>query len=118
MQVLKRVSRQVAAEERPPSAVETTFPYAPSSASYAQPTTAAPLGHTTLSFAQAAASAMARAPMAFDPVAAPSPMNGFEAGPDYSSFLNTLASEDWTATTFASPGGDEAGLLDQLAATW
>lgn len=38
---------------------------------------------------------------------------------DFSSFFNTLASEDWTAaTSFTSPGGDEASLLDQLAATW
>ncbi|GEM12376.1 zn(2)-C6 fungal-type transcription factor [Rhodotorula toruloides] len=118
-QVLKRVSRQVAAEERPPTAVATPFPHAASHAPFSQPASAPPLGHTTLSFAQAAASAMACAPMAFDPVGAEaSPMNGFEAGPDFSSFLNTLASEDWTATTFTSPGGDEAGLLDQLAATW
>ncbi|PRQ75881.1 hypothetical protein AAT19DRAFT_12903 [Rhodotorula toruloides] len=118
-QVLKRVSRQVAAEERPPTAAAATpFPYAASPAPFSQPTSAPPLGHATLSFAQAAASAMARAPMAFDPVGAASPMEGFETGPDYSSFLNTLASEDWTATAFTSPGGDEAGLLDQLAATW
>ncbi|BGO94376.1 hypothetical protein NBRC10512v2_006488 [Rhodotorula toruloides] len=117
-QVLKRVSRQVAAEERPPIAVATPFHYAASPAPFSQPTSAPPVGHAALSFAQAAASAMARAPMAFDSVDAASPMDGFEAGPDYSSFLNTLASEDWTATTFTSPGGDEAGLLDQLAATW
>ena len=69
------------------------------------------------SFAQAAATAMARTPM-LDPSVLPHMYEGAATAPDYSSFVNTLVSEDWTAGTFTSPGGDEASLLDQLAATW
>lgn len=70
------------------------------------------------SFARAAATAMAKTPMLDAAMAFPHLYEGAATVPDYSSFVNTLVSEDWTAGTFTSPGGDEASLLDQLAATW
>ncbi|BGP57520.1 hypothetical protein JCM8202v2_005164 [Rhodotorula sphaerocarpa] len=113
-QVLKRISREVAAQDvlqhpgstsGPPSSTgDGPVPFAP---------------EPPFSFARAAATAMAKTPM-LDASATPFP-HAYEGGapaPDYSAFVNTLVSEDWTAGTFTSPAGDEASLLDQLAATW
>ncbi|GAA5995967.1 uncharacterized protein JCM10292_004861 [Rhodotorula paludigena] len=120
-QVLKRVSRQVAAEEAKPvlpfnsGLTPANYAVTPSPYPGAHSTAVTPSSAAPVSFAHAAANAMANTPSSLDPsFAAPT---SFENG-DFSSFFNTLASEDWTAATFTSPGGDEAGLLDQLAATW
>lgn len=114
LQVLKLISREVAAQDvlqhpgstsGPPSSTgDGPVPFAP---------------EPPFSFARAAATAMAKTPM-LDASATPFP-HAYEGGapaPDYSAFVNTLVSEDWTAGTFTSPAGDEASLLDQLAATW
>ncbi|BGP50795.1 hypothetical protein JCM10450v2_006721 [Rhodotorula kratochvilovae] len=125
-QVLKRISREVAAatdDTKPPPHRAQPAPPAPSPFPSSAARTFAPSPHAPFSFAHAAATAMANTPMSLEAV--PSSAGGvgemFEPGgasADFSSFFNTLASEDWTATGFTSPGNDEAGLLDQLAATW
>ncbi|TNY19628.1 hypothetical protein DMC30DRAFT_447750 [Rhodotorula diobovata] len=146
-QVLKRISREVAAsteDAKPATHLSQPTPLGgsytvapspfPSSSARTAFSSSAPSPHPPFSFAQAAATAMANTPMSLDPVAPPGagsvfePASGAAAGGgggggggagDFSSFFNTLESEDWTAaTSFTSPGGDEASLLDQLAATW
>ena len=115
-QVLKRISREVAAQEYvQPGA--TPAPLAASTGPVSRDESVAYGAEPPFSFAQAAATAMARTPM-LDPSVLPHMYEGAATAPDYSSFVNTLVSEDWTAGTFTSPGGDEASLLDQLAATW
>ncbi|GAA5972560.1 hypothetical protein JCM11641_001900 [Rhodosporidiobolus odoratus] len=116
-QVLKRVSREIAAREQPnPAALiqSATLPRPFSIPSLAPP-------HPPFSFAQAAASAMANTATtttAFDIVPATLPTGSAPFEPDYSSFFDTIAnSGDWAAGGLGSPG-DEEGLLDQLAATW
>ncbi|KAM0750228.1 hypothetical protein T439DRAFT_326177 [Meredithblackwellia eburnea MCA 4105] len=47
--------------------------------------------------------------------------NGVQQQQDFTSFFDTLASEDWTAafgTGTGSDSGAESGLLGQMAATW
>ncbi|GAA5864390.1 hypothetical protein JCM3774_002775 [Rhodotorula dairenensis] len=115
-QVLKRISREVAAQEYLPQG-STPGPVPASTGPISRAESVAYGAEPPFSFAQAAATAMARTPM-LDPSAMPHIYEGAATAPDYSSFVNTLVSEDWTAGTFTSPGGDEASLLDQLAATW
>ncbi|GAA5916265.1 hypothetical protein JCM8208_001719 [Rhodotorula glutinis] len=144
-QVLKRISREVATAaaddakpapyfSQPTPLAGNGFTGAPSPfpSSSARNAFSAPSPHAPFSFAQAAATAMANTPPV--PYGGGSSVGagmfeqagGLGAGAgagggagDFSSFFNTLASEDWTAaTSFTSPGGDEASLLDQLAATW
>ncbi|GAA5988863.1 hypothetical protein JCM10908_006203 [Rhodotorula pacifica] len=116
-QVLKRISREVAAQDfvqaglTPAPSAQTTQPVSQAES------VAYDGGEPPFSFARAAATAMAKTPMV-DSSVLPHMYEGPATVPDYSSFVNTLVSEDWTAGTFTSPGGDEASLLDQLAATW
>ncbi|GAA5931501.1 hypothetical protein JCM1841_003556 [Sporobolomyces salmonicolor] len=109
-QLLKRVSREVAAEEQHQI-------FASNATALASPTPAIPPHPAPLpclTFAQAAATALSNTPSAFD-----YPEPPVTAGqPDFSSFFTTLASEDWTATGLTSPTGDDSSLLDQMAATW
>lgn len=116
MQVLKRISREVAAQEYVPQGA-TPAPMKTSAGPVPPPESVAYGAEAPFSFAQAATAAMARTPM-LDCSTMPHMYEGAATVPDYSSFVNTLVSEDWTAGTFTSPGGDEASLLDQLAATW
>ncbi|GAA6053624.1 hypothetical protein JCM3770_001564 [Rhodotorula araucariae] len=123
-QVLKRISRQVAAatEDAKPAprasqdAPAATSPLPISDArSHAVPSGPSPNAPFS-SFTHAAATAMGNTPVSLDPASAGAMFE--PGGGDFSSFFSTLASEDWTAAGFTSPGNDEAGLLDQLAATW
>ncbi|GAA5938050.1 hypothetical protein JCM3775_005323 [Rhodotorula graminis] len=134
-QVLKRISREVALEDAAKLSQPTAAP-SPFPSSSARNAFSAPSPHPPFSFAQAAATAMANTPPVpyghgsgggssvgagmFEHAGGVGSGAGAGAGAgDFSSFFNTLASEDWTAaTSFTSPGGDEASLLDQLAATW
>ncbi|GAA5837244.1 hypothetical protein JCM11251_004944 [Rhodosporidiobolus azoricus] len=128
-QVLKRVSREIAAKDQP-----NTAGLVPSSLSrHVQPSAsslAAPL--PPFSFAQAAATAMANTPTSFDaftssqphsfgtpPSAAAALPSAFDGQDFSSSFFSGVAnSEDWISGFNTSPGGDDSALLDQLAATW
>ncbi|GAA5947736.1 hypothetical protein JCM10213_002095 [Rhodosporidiobolus nylandii] len=111
-QVLKRVSREIAAKEQPnpaaliqPSALNRSIPPAPTLTSASAP----------FSFAQAAATAMANTPATFgDPAAAAAVVPSFGSADDFSYFEGVANSLDWTAGGFGSPT-DETGLF---TATW
>jgi len=115
-QVLKRISSELANQDNLPSAT-------PSSHSYSLPLPPQSLSSritspsfASSSFAQSAATALtSNLPLGY-PSVSPLPLTQDDYPADFSNFLGTLTSEDWTSTGFGSPAGASDSLLGQL--TW